>query len=138
MADYTITEANVAAGTGTIQYAAAGEIIDAGEAVYLDTTQNQLFLSVATNSAKPCEGIAIGAAEKIGQHIGYQTDGTVTIGVTTGQVLAKGDDICVSSTAGKLHPFADLASGEYLHVVGFGASTTTVKLYQTNTGIDHV
>lgn len=132
MVDLTVTPANVDAGTdGRIGNGIAGEAIDAGEVIYLDRTTNTYLLADAdaVASAKAA-GVAVSSAAA-GQVVAFQEDGTYTAGATT----AQGTPYFVSTTAGGIAPFADLASADYVTLLGFGVTGNKIRLAINATGL---
>jgi hypothetical protein len=128
MADITITAGSVLAGTNaSIRPAIAGATITAGQPVYLDAT--------VSNQAKPARanadttsravGIALNGASS-GQPVDYVTkDDDFTIGGTT----TAGIILTVSAgTAGGIAPSADMASGNFVTLLGVMKSATKAKI----------
>ena len=138
MADLAITPANVSipdttAATGIMT---SGEAIDAGEAIYEDTNDdNKAKLAKADASAtSTVKGIAVSTADAAGQRVAYvDVDDTV---ITINGVATKGTQYFLSSNAaGKLCPEADLGSGHYVVPVCVASATTSLTLGIRNTGI---
>jgi hypothetical protein len=127
MADLTITAASVVAGGNAKKTEGnAGATITAGQAVYRAAATGLIQLAdcdSATAEARTPLGIALngGAA---GQPIEVQTEGLITIGAT----VAAGVAYYLSPTAGGICPVADLASGDYPVLLGFGRSTSVIAL----------
>ncbi|MBK9122817.1 MAG: hypothetical protein IPM16_06805 [Chloroflexi bacterium] len=132
MTDLTVTPANVDAGTdGRIGHGIAGEAIDAGEVIYLDRTTNTYLLADADAAASAkAAGVAVSSAAA-GQVVAFQSDGTYTAGATTVQ----GTPYFVSTGAGGIAPFADLGSGDYVTLFGFGVTGNKIKLAINATGL---
>lgn len=137
MADLSITAANV------VQYASArvntsyliGETITAGQVVYLKAADSRWWKSqcdgtAAESGSGVLRGIALngGAA---GQPAAVQEAGDIVIGAT----VTVGLEYYLSSTAGGICPIADLSSTNYLHIVGYGVSSTVVRLLMHASGI---
>jgi hypothetical protein len=129
MANLTITAASVVpVGSSTQrQTGTAGESITAGQAVYVDgADSNKVKLADADVAASAASvGIALHAAAT-NQPITYATSGPVTIGATP----VVGQWYGVSTTAGGIAPLADLATGDFLTILGQceAAGQLTVKL----------
>jgi hypothetical protein len=128
LADYSITAANVLAGTGAVkENGVAGTAISAGQAVYKDASDSGKFKLAdndsATAAVRSFYGIALHGASS-GQPLTVHKEGPLTLGAT----LAVGDVVCLSSTAGGLCPSADIAAGDYNTVVGVATSTTVVNV----------
>jgi hypothetical protein len=127
MADYSITAANVVAGSGAKKVnGVAGATVTAGQVVYLDSSTNTLKLAdndSATAAVRSPVGIALHAATA-NQPLTYLSQGPITIGAT----VAVGDVVCLSSTAGGICPSADIAAGDYNTIIGIATSTTVVDV----------
>lgn len=127
MADLTITSSSVVAGSGAKKVTGtAGASVTAGQVVYLDSTANTYKLAdndSATAAVRSPAGIALHAAAS-GQPLTILSKGPITIGATT----AVGTVYCLSSTAGGIAPVADMASGDYVTILGVGTSTTEIDV----------
>ena len=137
MADLTITAANVVKGSGAIleQRYLAGESVTAGMGVYQKSSDSRWWKSQCDGTAEESgvgvlNGIALHASAA-GQPLTVQTGGTITIGATT----AVGTVYAVSATAGSICPIADVGSGKYVSVIGYGATTTTITMSPIVTGV---
>lgn len=130
MADLTVTPASVLAGTNaTITRGIAGATITAGQAVYLDEATTGEWLLADSDSATVAArgsarfGIALNGASD-GQPLAVQTGGNITIGAT----VVAGVAYYLSDTPGGICPFADLATGDYVTLVGIATSTTVIAI----------
>jgi hypothetical protein len=127
MADLSITAASVLAGSGAKKVnGTAGATITAGQAVYLDSADNEYKLAdndSATAAVRTVAGIALHASLD-GQPLTILSQGPITIGATT----AVGEVYCLSSTAGGICPVADIAAGDYNTIIGIGTSTTVIDV----------
>jgi hypothetical protein len=132
MADLTITAANVAPSTGAVtRYGTAGETITAGQSVYLDSVSGKYKKADADAEATAeAVGIALTGSSD-GQPIAVQYSGRITMGAT----VAVGQIYVVSTTAGGVAVYGDLASGDYVTILGVGATTGAIDLYVTASGI---
>lgn len=129
MADHTVTPANVQQGANAkLKYGTAGAAIIAGQAVYLDPTDNTYKLAdhdSATAAVRDVAGIAVNSAPGAGQPITvceYDDD------FTPGFTIANGVGVYLSGTAGGLCPFADLATGDYPKLIMMGIGSDKVVL----------
>lgn len=125
MADISVTAASVAsyanAQTGT---GIAGTTITAGQVVYLNAATGKLELADADTYAEAvCKGIALNGGS-LDQPIKYQYGGEITIGAT----VALGGTYVVATTAGGIAPIADLATGDYVTILGVASTTGRIKL----------
>lgn len=131
MADLTITAASVLAGSNaTVLHGIAGVAITAGQALSRASTGNYALCD--NNAAAPANslvGIALNGAAA-GQPVAVQVAGDITIGAT----VSKGAAYYAGDTPGGICPFADLASGEGICLVGVAKSTTEIALAIHNTG----
>ncbi len=128
MTDVVITAGNVVAGSGAVinRSGVAGEAITAGQPIYLDTTTKKYFkadCNSATAIARHAAGIALNAAS-LNQPIDFIKSGPLTVGGT----LVAGSPYYLSSTAGGIKPAADLATGDYICLLGLAASTTVLNV----------
>ncbi len=127
MSDLSITAANVVAGSNAVidRAHAAGETITAGNAVYLGSSGKWMLAdsNSATAAAKTAGGIALNGAS-LNQPLAVQKSGDITIGAT----LTAGARYYLSETAGGIQPEADLASGEYVCLIGLAKSTTVLAI----------
>jgi hypothetical protein len=126
MADitFTTTELKKADNNAKVETWYSAEAIAIGDAVYLSTASK---LAKGDNnggtggSMATVRGIALSAAEGVDQPVTIITEGNLTCdGLTKGTVYA------LSATAGKICPVADLASGNYVSVIGIATSTTNL------------
>ena len=134
MADVTVSTADVQAPSGVSAQSGynAGEAIDAGEAIYLDSSTSTMKLSDADGSAtSACIGIAVNSAAT-GQPVQWiKTGNTITLSsnFTIGQVYV------VSGTAGKIAPYSDLTTGDYVTILGVATTASTLKLTIIESGV---
>ena len=135
MADVTITAASVVPGANAIeQYGKAGATITAGQVVYKDSSN---LIQLADNNVSATEAAAVGIAANgasLNQPITYYSlDDDLTIG---GTVVA-GTSYVLSSTAGGIAPAADLASGNYITLIGVAKTTAKLSMKIDATGATH-
>jgi len=127
MTDLVITAASVVAGSNAIkENGVAGETITAGQVVYRDSSTGSYKLAdtdSATAESRTPRGIALNGAAS-GQPLAIIRSGDVTIGAT---ILA-GVAYYLSGTAGGICPVADVASGDYVALLGMGKSTTVLTV----------
>ena len=125
MVDISVTAANVVKGTGAVtQNGTAGATITAGQSIYLDTVAGTLKLADADVVASAAAaGIALHGAS-LNQPLAYQSAGRITIGGT----VVVGTVYVVSITAGGVAPLADIASGDFVTVLGIGVTTAIIAL----------
>lgn len=142
MADISITAANVVPGTSATQVqGTAGATITAGQAVYYDSASSLTWkLAQADGTALESGsgtqyGIALCGASS-GQP--FVVDTVDTNGITIGGTTVVGTIYCVSATAGGICPWADLASTNYVTVLGVGKTGNKIATVSGgNTGIAH-
>ncbi len=128
MAAITTTAANVAVGasstkTRTVQ---AGEAITQGQPVYLNT-DGKYYRADNNLSAAAAKavGIAITPAATNGYFVmSVPSDTNGTSLVNLGATLVVGETYCVGATAGQIVPIGDLASGNYVCILGVAYSTS--------------
>lgn len=134
MADLTITASNVVLVDGNTSEGYAGETITAGQPVYLKSSDELLYKGDNDAGTAPAtaaiKGIALNGAS-VGQPVTYQTSGTITIGAT----VTVGTIYVLSATAGGICPAADLASGDYVTIIGVASTAAIITMFRTPTGI---
>lgn len=137
MADLSITAANVAvsASARVNNTANAGETITAGMSVYLKAADGRWWKAqcdgvIAESGSGVLRGIALHGS-LAGQPLAVMEAGDIVIGAT----VTVGTEYYVSATAGGICPVADLASTNYLTIVGYAITTTVIRLLMTATGI---
>ena len=127
MADLTITSSAVLPGSNaSVSQGTAGEAIVAGKAVYLAASSKKWMLAdsnSATPEARKAIGIALNGAS-LNQPVAVQTGGDITLGA----VLTAGTAYYASDDAGGICPVADLASGDYVCLLGLAKSTSVLAL----------
>ena len=131
MPDLTITVASVkkVSGSTKTDEGTAGVTITAGQSVYKDSTNSDKYAlaDADTQAASVCKGIALHAA-LADQPLEVGTGGLIDIGatVTVGQVYV------VSTTAGGVAPYSDLAAGDYVSIIGVGTTVARIDLRINN------
>lgn len=127
MADLTVTAGSVVAGSNATidKRYLAGATITAGQTVYLDTSTNTWLLADCDSSATTAvlAGVALNGAAS-GQPLHVLTAGQLTAGAT----VTVGEIYVLSGTAGGIAPEGDLASGDYVSVLGVGISATVIDV----------
>ena len=136
MADEIVTASAVLPGTDT-QYidGFAGVAITAGQTVYLDTSTSTYKLADAdaSSSTALAKGIAMNDAATA-QPVRVAAGGHIDPGFTVGV----GHVYVVSGTAGGIAPVADLAAGDFTHVVGLGITASSLKIVNATAGVAYV
>jgi hypothetical protein len=136
MADLTITaSAVVPAATASLGRGTAGATITQGQTLYLDSTTLTYMLADADDSSATATvaGVAINAASS-GQPVDFIVSGSLTLAVTSGNLTA-GEIYVLSGTAGGIAVEGDLASDDYVSIIGVGTSTTTMAISFNNSGV---
>lgn len=129
MADITVTAANTAYVSGSVQRAYnAGETITAGMSVYLKSSNSLWMKAKCAGTAEEAgnavqTGIALHAS-LVNQPLAVQIDGVITIGGT----VVVGSTYMISATYGGVCPVADLASTNKVSYLGVGLTATTIGL----------
>ena len=109
-----------------------GEAVDQGEIVYLKSDSKYWLASNADTTVAAVAGVCL--TPNIAEGYGViATSGDVDLGAT----LAIGTIYTASSTAGAIHPEADLATTEIVSVVGFGKTAALLTIDISNTEIAH-
>lgn len=127
MADITVTAADVGlADTGvvtqTVQVAVA---VTQGQVGYLDTTESKYRLADAdlSSAAASAAGIFLTPAAIDGYAV-IAMSGPVDVGAT----LTVGETYVASGTAGGIAPIADLATGDYVTLLGIATAAGKLQL----------
>jgi hypothetical protein len=129
MADITVTEASVkAANSNTAKTTGtAGAAVPIGRSVYADPTSGKIYKAQATNNVHTANlvGVSLTEAKGDGQPIVYATEGDVTFGtdLTVGQTY-----VVSPGTAGNIAPVSDLATGNFVGLLGVATTTSNLKL----------
>lgn len=127
MADITVTAANVVPSTGAVtERGTAGETIAAGKFVEKDPTTKKYMLADSNSGTKSVQrgrGIALNSAS-LDQALVVQTAGNINLGAT----LVKGTTYALSETPGGIQPTTDLASGEFVTILGTAISASILKM----------
>lgn len=138
MADLVITAANVIPSTITgiannIKQGTAGASITAGQSVYQDATAGNVVKLADANgtvATAAATGIALQSATS-GQPISFMTAGALAFGA----ILLAGKYYVVSATPGGIAPVADLTTGWYSTLLGYGYSTSVMIVGVKASGI---
>lgn len=134
MVDLAVTPSQVVGvGSYSSQVRIAGATIVAGDALYLDSS-NQWLLADANVSATEANaiGIALNGGDS-GQPVTAITNGTVNLGAAA--AAAAGVVYVVSATAGNIAPDVDVTTGAYLTILGVGIGSNQVKLSINASGV---
>ena len=136
MADLSITAANVAAAAGEVskQEWVAGATITAGQAIYIDSAASnvaKLAQSDGTAAEAEVKGVAMNGASS-GQPVIIATSGDIDLGAT----LTVGEIYVLSQTAGAICPASDLATGDYVSILGVATAADELKIILTNSGVE--
>ena len=142
MADYVLTAtAVIPSSSATLQIVSLFETMTAGQAAYIQTTGSVPIVGKckANGNAtiRTFAGIMAtgGSTGQYAVMILSDTAG-LTLGTTTGTVLAAGNSIIVSgAVAGSLAPDSDNTTGWYKTTLGIGLSTTTIKFSPVASGV---
>lgn len=126
MADLTITAANVQPYSGaSISQVTYGATITQGQVVYLNSGDGEYYLADCDNTSATAtaKGIAItpGGDGQIGLIV---TAGDLDVGAT----LTVGEIYVLSGTAGGIAPEADLASLDYVTILGVATAADSLKV----------
>jgi hypothetical protein len=125
MADISVTASSVVPGaTARRQTKTASVAITAGQVVYVNSSDQ---LALADNDASATTAAAVGIALNscaANQPCSYATSGAVTFNA----VLTAGTIYVLSATAGGIAPAADLASDDYVTILGVASSTTSLTV----------
>ena len=127
--DLVITDTNVTIAKGIAQFAVAAATIVRGVSLYVSATGLDLTDADVVGTAK-FAGIALSDGA-VGQFITYLPSGSINVGA----VLTVGVVYVVSTGAGKIAPLADLATGDFLTIIGVATTTSKLTLHSLITGV---
>lgn len=132
MADITVTAANVGFGASTVKTRPVqfGEAVTQGQSVYQSGTDNKYY---RTDADVLATAVAAGIVMSPASTNGY---GTIAVSsespgqalVNLGATLAIGTVYCVSTTPGGICPVADLASGDFITILGVATTAALLDL----------
>ncbi len=112
-----------------------GETIDAGEAVYYDTTDEEYKLADANNTEETARAVGIAITPGVDGGEGYiATGGSI---ILVGATVAVGQAYVVSQTPGGLDTEGTLTTNDYVTFLAIGETTTQIALNIQATGIQH-
>ena len=134
MADLTVTAANVTSNNTSQTYRSyeTDVAITAGEAVAEDPSTGNLVLAKAdTENNAQLVGIALTTSSGAGEYIVVAERGLYVSGAS----MVAGTYYVVSGNAGKLAPFGDLTTGEYVTYAVVAESTSTARILPYSTAI---
>lgn len=142
MANVTYTSTEVlAANVPAVETDVAAEAITAGQAIFLDTADTQLYKADASSvasGARPGSGMDFGVAlssGSAGQTVCWakRKGDTITYSAAT---FVAGMFYVVSDTAGGIMPVTDLSSTDSSLLIGYATSTTVLYLLPQRTGVE--
>lgn len=120
MAALTVTAASVTQGSASQRSGILGETCTAGQAVYLKSSDQRLWLAQSDGTA--AEAAAVGillTGGSAGQLAIYAESGPMIIGATTAKV-----HYFVHTTAGGVGLAGDIGSGNYITRLGYATDAT--------------
>jgi hypothetical protein len=131
MSDISVTAANVAAANSNTVKATgtSGAAITAGQGVYLNPSDGKIYPAQADSGHSThtpnLAGVALDSAPGANQPITYATENDVNFGsiLTTGIIY-----VVSAANAGGIAPSADLASTNYVGVIGVATSSSVLHL----------
>lgn len=129
MAAIAVTAAQVVASTdpSRLTRAVGGEDLATGDFAYRDSSTGQYLKADAdTLVASQATHVVVGENAAAGQPIVLQDlDGDVTLGA--GAAMTVGVPLFVHTTAGKVGPIGDLATGDFVTYVGTPISASVLR-----------
>jgi hypothetical protein len=132
MANLTITVSNIDWVSGPKGTYDAAETITAGDLLY-QATSTTVGVAANSDTAKDTViGIALNDGTT-GHPITYAKENAV---VGFGAILTVGV-YYVLSTAGLISPMTDAATSDYMAYIGYGLTTSNMKVKIVNTGLQH-
>jgi hypothetical protein len=115
----------------------SGAVIAAGDIVWFDSSSTtwKLFDGNDTSNNTGTPRVALTSALVAGQPITVATGQDITIGATA--AASTGIVYVASTTAGKMCPAADLATGNRVTIIGVGKATAKLQLVLSNSGVTY-
>lgn len=109
----------------------AGETLTQGVVVYLKAADSRYWKAHCETSSATAAviGIALNGAAA-GQPVRVMTSGTVTIGATVGV-----GTVYLLGTAGLIQPHGDIATSDWISVLGVATTAAKIKLGILNSGV---
>lgn len=138
-ADVSVTAASVALVSGQQQTGTAGTTITAGQALYTKAADGKLYTAQATASATATfTGVALNNASS-GQpvvYIGVLGGGAAAPVINIGGTVTVGQVYVVSAAnPGGIAPYADLASTNYVTVIGVATTSSQITITPIVSGV---
>ena len=132
MADINFTENSVKPTSTTVKARAKfGATITQGMALYLDTTDGEYKIAHCETSATTANASALALTSGADGQPGWvATGGDVTV-----DNLSLAAPVLILSASGGVCPSADLATNDYITIIGAAKSTTVLSLSFKPTGV---
>jgi hypothetical protein len=128
MADISITAANVKPGEATTKLTRVlyGATITQGQSVYSDLTDSNKYKPADADAAASALAGGVAMTPGVSGDYGFiATEGLVNMGAT----LAVGQTYAVSTNAGGVCPLSDLASGDFVRILGQATTAALLDLF---------
>lgn len=123
-----------------ISHGKCGEAITAGEPIYLKSSDGKYWKADCDTAAEAAsKGVAIASTLAAEQEIVFQTGGTITLGSSA--TVLQGTIYVVSGTAGGIAPESDMATGDYMTILGVGNGSDGITMPEAGpfvSGVTHV
>jgi hypothetical protein len=133
--DLTPVPSQVLPGSGQQLVAKAGEVINAGDAIYLNPATGKLNKASCASPATGFDGIALHSVVAIGHPVHYAHAGQFTMGI--GAAMHAGEVLVLSANLGKIARAADLVNTNMLIMAGYCVSNTQIFLQIKATGVTY-
>jgi len=125
MSNLSPTAANVKRVSGATFQKIAGGTIARGDACYIKASDNKAYQGQCDGTAEEAEALYIALNDAAAdQPVTLQKGGEVNMGA----IFTVGVVYCLSATAGKICPFADLVSTNRLTIIGAARTTSILRL----------
>ena len=134
MVALSITATQVLKGSSAVvKSGTAGEAIARGDAIYKKASDGEMYLAQCDGTSAEAEAVGIALNDAAdGQPVDWQGVGSITLGA--GASMTVGEIYCVGTTAGDIIPEGDLASTNYVTVLGVATTASVLKLGITASG----
>ena len=136
MAQVTLTPANIRVGSGLASSSVtAGESVEPGDFLYASASKYYKAINTSEAAAAATHVALTYAALDEKVSVGAITPGTSYLG-SSSAAWTKGETYVVGAVAGELMLASDVNASDWVTICGVAASTTSLQLYSTATGIE--
>lgn len=111
-----------------------GAALTQGQVVCLNSSGVAVLARANSQTTIEVLGFCKQTQNVAGQYVEVQSDGTLMglTGITVGEVY-----VLCDSVAGAIMPFSDVATGDWVVIIGVGKTSTSISLAIHNPGVQH-